>query len=143
VLKAARTSLRDKPQKIYSQFPQEIGNRRRELVPIMKDFRDNGHFLCWMSSKLVISHMSVSLLSWIKQSINSSRLLGSQFGALSGFGDLSVWSRLPTTFPVHFSITCQPQFPQEIGNRRRELVPIMKDFRDNGHRAYIDVDKLY
>jgi hypothetical protein len=32
VLKAARTSLRDKPQKIYSQFPQEIGNRRRELV---------------------------------------------------------------------------------------------------------------
>jgi hypothetical protein len=35
------------------------------------------------------------------------------------------------------------QFPQEIGNRRRELVPIMKDFRDNGHRAYIDVDKLY
>jgi hypothetical protein len=22
-------------------------------------------------------------------------------------------------------------------------VPIMKDFRDNGHRAYIDVDKLY
>jgi hypothetical protein len=40
VLKAARTSLRDKPQKIYSQFPQEIGNRRRELVPIMKDFRD-------------------------------------------------------------------------------------------------------
>lgn len=43
VLKAARTSLRDKPQKIYSQFPQEIGNRRRELVPIMKDFRDSGH----------------------------------------------------------------------------------------------------
>jgi hypothetical protein len=43
VLKAAHTSLRDKPQKIYSQFPQEIGNRRRELVPIMKDFRDSGH----------------------------------------------------------------------------------------------------
>jgi hypothetical protein len=32
VLKATRTSLRDKPQKIYSQFPQEIGNRRRENV---------------------------------------------------------------------------------------------------------------
>jgi hypothetical protein len=29
-------------------------------------------FLCWMSSKLVISHMFVSLLSWIKQSIHSS-----------------------------------------------------------------------
>ena len=43
MLKAARTSLRDKPKKIYSQFPQEIDNRRRELVPIMKDFRDNGH----------------------------------------------------------------------------------------------------
>jgi hypothetical protein len=43
VLKAVRTSLRDKPQKIYSHFPQEISNRRRELVPIMKDFRDSGH----------------------------------------------------------------------------------------------------
>jgi hypothetical protein len=42
VLKAARTSLRDKPQKIYSQFPQEIDNRRRELVPIMKDFIPRG-----------------------------------------------------------------------------------------------------
>jgi hypothetical protein len=37
VLKAARISLRDKPQKIYSQFPQEIGNRRRELVTVSSE----------------------------------------------------------------------------------------------------------
>jgi hypothetical protein len=71
--------------------------------------------------------MSVSLLSWIKQSINSSRLLGSQFAALSGFGDLSVWSRLPTTFPVHFRVIF-------------DLISYMYDY-ENLLRANIPLDR--
>ena len=38
VLIAAQTMLREKPQKVYSQLPQEISDRRKELVPIMKEF---------------------------------------------------------------------------------------------------------
>jgi hypothetical protein len=82
-----------------------------------------------MSSKLVISHMSVSLLSWIKQSINSSRLLGSQFAALSGFGDLSVWSRLPTTFLVHFRVICNCQLSDYV-KPNEELLDIFDLYED-------------
>ena len=35
------------------------------------------------------------------------------------------------------------QFPREIMEKRRKLVPIMKAARDNGKEAYIMVDKLY
>lgn len=42
VLRAAQTLLNDKPQRVYSQYPQEISDRRKELVPIMKQFRDEG-----------------------------------------------------------------------------------------------------
>ena len=35
------------------------------------------------------------------------------------------------------------QFPKEIMEKRRKLVPIMKAARDNGQEAYIVVDKLY
>jgi len=31
----------------------------------------------------------------------------------------------------------------EIIRWRKDLVPIVKEFRDNEHRAYIDVSKLY
>ena len=38
VPRAAQTLLNEKPQKVYmySQYPQEISNRRKELVPVMK-----------------------------------------------------------------------------------------------------------
>ncbi|XP_060551565.1 uncharacterized protein LOC132713112 [Ruditapes philippinarum] len=35
------------------------------------------------------------------------------------------------------------QFPREIMETRRKLVPIMKKARDEGKEAYIKVDKLY
>jgi hypothetical protein len=40
VLKAARAKLIHKPFKIYQQYPQEISERRRVLVPTMKELRD-------------------------------------------------------------------------------------------------------
>ena len=35
------------------------------------------------------------------------------------------------------------QFPREIMDKRRELVPIMKKARSEGKDAYLVVDKLY
>ena len=35
------------------------------------------------------------------------------------------------------------QFPKEIMDKRKKLVPIMKQARENGQDAYINVDKLY
>lgn len=35
------------------------------------------------------------------------------------------------------------QFPKEIQQRRKILIPIMKDFREKGKRAALSVDKLY
>ena len=35
------------------------------------------------------------------------------------------------------------QFPKEIMEKRKKLVPIMKQARENGKDAYITVDKLY
>ena len=35
------------------------------------------------------------------------------------------------------------QFPKEIQERRRILVPIMKQFREKGKRATLSVDRLY
>lgn len=35
------------------------------------------------------------------------------------------------------------QFPKEIQQRRKVLIPIMKDFRGKGKRATLSVDKLY
>ena len=40
VINAARTTLVRKPYKVYQQYPQKFSDRRRELVPIMKQFRD-------------------------------------------------------------------------------------------------------
>ena len=36
VPRATQTLLNEKPQKVYSQYPQEISNRRKELVPVKK-----------------------------------------------------------------------------------------------------------
>lgn len=38
VINAARTTLVRKPYKVYQQYPQEISDRRRELVPIMNSY---------------------------------------------------------------------------------------------------------
>ena len=35
------------------------------------------------------------------------------------------------------------QFPKEINSRRKALVPTLKSLKEEGHRAYISVDKLY
>ena len=35
------------------------------------------------------------------------------------------------------------QFPLEIIQRRRDLVPIMKNAREKGHEAVLDEDRLY
>lgn len=35
------------------------------------------------------------------------------------------------------------QFPKEIMEKRKKLVPIMKKAREDGQEAYISVDKLY
>lgn len=35
------------------------------------------------------------------------------------------------------------QFPREIQDRRRILVPFMKQFRQNGRKAVLTVDRLY
>lgn len=35
------------------------------------------------------------------------------------------------------------QFPKEIMETRRKLIPIMKAARDSGKEAYMVVDKLY
>ena len=41
----------------------------------------------------------------------------------------------------HYSVG--QQYPKEVQERRRALVPIMKQARDSGKDAYIVVDKLY
>ena len=40
VLQAARTRLPGKPFRVYQQYPQEISDRRKDLVPVMKDLRN-------------------------------------------------------------------------------------------------------
>ena len=41
------------------------------------------------------------------------------------------------------AIGISQQFPREIMEKRRNLVPVMKEARENGKEAYIAVDKLY
>ena len=43
VLQAARSCLPGKPFRVYQQYPQEISDRRKDLVPVMKDLRNKGH----------------------------------------------------------------------------------------------------
>ena len=54
VIKAAQENLRGKSQKVYSQYPPEISNRRKELVPIMKEFRDQGKRASIVVDKLYV-----------------------------------------------------------------------------------------
>lgn len=42
---------------------------------------------------------------------------------------------------TNFSI--YDQYPKEIQDRRRILLPIMKNYREQGKRASLSVDKLY
>ena len=54
VLKAARAKLIHKPFKIYQQYPQEISERRRVLVPIMKELRDQNRRAYIVKDKLYV-----------------------------------------------------------------------------------------
>jgi hypothetical protein len=54
VLKAARTKLVHKPFKIYQQYPQEISERRRVLVPTMKELRDQNRRAYIVKDKLYV-----------------------------------------------------------------------------------------
>ncbi|CAC5388211.1 unnamed protein product [Mytilus coruscus] len=54
VLRAAQPILRDRTQKVYSQYPQEVSDRRKELVPIMKQFRDQGKRATIVVDKLYV-----------------------------------------------------------------------------------------
>lgn len=55
VINAARTTLVRKPYKVYQQYPQEISDRRRELVPIMKQFRDQNQRAHIIRDKLFVN----------------------------------------------------------------------------------------
>ena len=39
--------------------------------------------------------------------------------------------------------TISQQFPKEVLEKRRSLIPTLKSLRDQGKRAYISVDKLF
>ena len=54
VLKAARAKLVHKPFKIYQQYPQEISERRRVLVPTMKELRDQNRRAYIVKDKLYV-----------------------------------------------------------------------------------------
>ena len=54
VLRSAQTHLKDKRQNVYSQLPQEVTNRRKELVPVMKEFRDQGKHATLVVDKLYV-----------------------------------------------------------------------------------------
>ena len=43
VLNAAKTKLADKDMSVFQQYPTEISNRRKELLPQMHELRRQGH----------------------------------------------------------------------------------------------------
>ncbi|VDI41711.1 Hypothetical predicted protein [Mytilus galloprovincialis] len=56
VLEAAKKELKQKPQYyVHEQFPVEIIERRRELIPILKDAREKGHEAVLVEDKLFIN----------------------------------------------------------------------------------------
>lgn len=55
VINAARTKLVDKQYKVYQQYPQEISDRRRELVPRMKELRDQNQRAYIVKDKLFVN----------------------------------------------------------------------------------------
>lgn len=55
VLTAARTELSGKPYKVYQQYPQEISDRRRQLVPVMKELREQNQRAYIVRDKLFVN----------------------------------------------------------------------------------------
>lgn len=55
VLRASRTELVGKPFKVYQQYPQEISERRRQLVPIMKELREQNQRAYIVRDKLYVN----------------------------------------------------------------------------------------
>lgn len=55
VLSASRTELQGKPYKVYQQYPQEISDRRRQLVPVMKDLREQNQRAYIVRDKLYVN----------------------------------------------------------------------------------------
>ncbi|XP_071142090.1 uncharacterized protein [Mytilus edulis] len=56
VLEATKKELKQKPQYyVHEQFPVEIIERRRELIPILKDAREKGHEAVLVEDKLFIN----------------------------------------------------------------------------------------
>ena len=55
VLSASRTELVRKPFKVYQQYPQEINDRRRQLVPIMKELREQNQRAYIVRDKLYVN----------------------------------------------------------------------------------------
>jgi hypothetical protein len=58
----ARAKLVHKPFKIYQQYPQEISERRRVLVPTMKELRE----ICCVSSFISVLGITSGIFSKIK-----------------------------------------------------------------------------
>jgi len=48
--------LKRKPFGINQQFPLEIENKRKQLYPVMKKVRENGHFTSMVRDKLYIDN---------------------------------------------------------------------------------------
>ncbi|CAC5356085.1 unnamed protein product [Mytilus coruscus] len=57
VLAIARDKLRENPRySVYEQFPFEVADRRRQLIPILKDARSKNHHAVLRDDKLYIDH---------------------------------------------------------------------------------------
>ncbi|CAC5375823.1 unnamed protein product [Mytilus coruscus] len=57
VLAIARDKLRENPgYSVYEQFPFEVADRRRQLIPILKDARSKNHHAVLRDDKLYIDH---------------------------------------------------------------------------------------
>ncbi|CAC5394465.1 unnamed protein product [Mytilus coruscus] len=57
VLAIARDKLRENPRySVYEQFPFEVADRRRQLIPILKDARSKNHPAVLRDDKLYIDH---------------------------------------------------------------------------------------
>ena len=54
-MNAARTTLVRKPYKVYQQHRQKISDRRREIVPIMKQFLDQNQCAHIVRDKLFVN----------------------------------------------------------------------------------------
>jgi hypothetical protein len=64
-----RKKLKGQPFGINQQFPLEIQNKRKQINPVMKKARENGHFTSMMRDKLYIDNnlYAAKTMSWRAQ----------------------------------------------------------------------------